>query len=194
MNFISAHLYYSYQNGRFMRHSFLLFFSLSIVTLNLAQNSFYDFKLQKLNSEEMLDFSDFKGKKVLLVNVASKCGFTYQYEDLEKLYNQYSDNLVVVGLPCNQFFRQEPGSEKQIAIFCNSNYDISFPMTTKIDVKGSDQHPLYKWLTQKALNGVGDYHVSWNFNKFLIDEYGQLIAYFPSKVKPLDDAITVHLK
>lgn len=173
-----------------MRLSILLIIFISLSTMSNAQDSFHDFKIQKLDSDEILDFSTFKGKKVLIVNVASKCGFTYQYEDLEKLQNQYAEKLIVVGLPCNQFLGQEPGSEEQIASFCSTTYGVSFPMTTKIDVKGKNQHPLYQWLTQKSLNGVDDFKVGWNFNKFLVDENGQLKAYFPSKVKPLDSEIT----
>ena len=157
-------------------------------------STIHQFKIQALDSEEIIDFKAFKGKKVLIVNVASKCGYTSQYADLEKLYQTYKDKLVVVGLPCNQFMGQEPGSEKEIAQFCSSSYGVTFPMTTKIEVKGKDQHEIYQWLTQKELNEKGDFKVKWNFNKFLIDETGHLLEYFPSKVKPLDDAIVKYLK
>ena len=149
-----------------------------------------DLCIKKLNSEEQLCISDFKGKKVLIVNVASQCGFTYQYKDLEKLYETYKDKLVIIGFPCNQFGSQEPGTEAEIATFCSSKYDVTFPITTKVMVKGENQHPIYKWLTSKKLNGVGDYSVSWNFNKFLLDENGKLIGYFSSRVNPLDKDIT----
>ena len=119
----------------------------------------------KLNSKEKLCLKDFKGKKILLVNVASECGFTKQYADLEKLYTTYKDKLVIIGFPCNQFGGQEPGTEEEIATFCSSKFAVTFPLTTKIDVKGDNQHPIYKWLTSKALNGVNDYSVNWNFNK-----------------------------
>lgn len=151
--------------------------------------NFHQFSLQKLNSNEIIDMSAFKGKKVLVVNVASQCGYTPQYDDLQEFYKSYSDKIVVVGVPCNQFGGQEPGSEAEIQNFCKSNYGVNFPMTTKVDVKGSNQHPMYKWLTSRALNNVDDYSVSWNFNKFLIDEDGNLIGYFPSNVNPFDDAI-----
>ncbi len=150
----------------------------------------HQFKINALNSNETIDFSQFKGKKILVVNVASKCGFTPQYKELEELYKLYSDKLVVVGFPCNQFLGQEPGSESLIQEFCSSTYGVSFPMTTKIDVKGNDQHEIYKWLTSKSLNGVGDYKVSWNFNKFLIDENGKLVQHFESKVSPMSKEIT----
>ena len=153
----------------------------------------HEFHIQALDSEEIIDFSLFAGKKILIVNVASKCGFTYQYEDLEKLYQKYQDKLVIVGFPCNQFLMQEPASEEKIAQFCSINYGVTFPLTTKIHVKGKKQHPIYQWLTKKELNGVGDYSVSWNFNKFLMDEEGKLIGHFSSKVEPLDEQITQYL-
>ena len=155
--------------------------------------SIHQFKIQALNSDEVIDFQDFKGKKVLVVNVASKCGYTGQYEDLEKLYQTYKDQLVIVGFPCNQFMGQEPGSEEEIVTFCSKNYGVTFPMTTKIDVKGKDQHEIYQWLTQKDLNGKDDFKVKWNFNKFLIDENGNLVGHFPSKVKPFDDELVQYL-
>ena len=163
-------------------------------SLLIAQNkSIHDFKIQALDSDELIDFNTFEGKKILIVNVASKCGYTGQYADLEKLYKSYEDQLVIIGLPCNQFLKQEPGSEEEIAQFCSSNYGVTFPMTTKIDVKGKDQHEIYQWLTSKELNGKDDYKVKWNFNKFLIDENGQLIDHFQSKVKPFDEAIVKYL-
>ena len=163
-------------------------------TFFISQNkSIHDFKIQALDSDEVIDFKVYEGKKILIVNVASKCGYTGQYADLEKLYKTYQDQLVIVGFPCNQFLKQEPGSEEEIAQFCSSNYGVTFPMTTKIDVKGKDQHEIYQWLTSKELNGKDDYKVKWNFNKFLIDENGQLIDHFPSKVKPFDEAIVKYL-
>lgn len=156
--------------------------------------SIYDFKIEALHSEEEIDFAAFKGKKILIVNVASKCGFTPQYEGLEKLNEEFGENLVVIGFPCNQFMFQESGSEEKIAAFCQKNYGVSFPMTTKVKVKGKSKHPIYKWLTTKDLNGVDDYSVSWNFNKFLIDEEGKLVGHFGSKVKPYSEEILQHLK
>jgi glutathione peroxidase len=156
--------------------------------------SIHDYQIKLLNSEKMLDFADFKGKKILVVNVASKCGYTPQYEELEALSKQYGDKLVVVGFPCDQFMSQELDTEAAIAEFCSAKFDVSFPMTTIINVKGKEQHPIYQYLTQKALNGLGDFEISWNFNKFLLDEAGKVIAYFPSKVTPMDAQITKYLK
>ncbi len=137
---------------------------------------------------------DFEGKYVLCVNVASKCGYTPQYADLEKLYEQYKDKLVIVGFPCNQFLGQEPGSNEEIVEFCQKNYGVTFPLTTKIDVKGNDQHPIYAWLTTKAQNGAGEDKVGWNFHKFLISPKGEWMGSFPSKVNPMGAEITGLLK
>ena len=157
---------------------------------NISMNqTFHQFNILALNLKDTIHFSSFEGKKVLLVNVASECGFTYQYEGLQKLQERYADQLIVLGLPCNQFGKQEPGTEEEIADFCNSNYGVTFPLTQKIDVKGENQHPIYQWLTQKEHNGLGDYEVNWNFNKFLIDEKGNLQGYFKSKVKPMSDEL-----
>lgn len=157
-----------------------------MTTNTLTTTSFYDLKVPTLDEQDTIDFADFKGKKVLLVNVASKCGYTPQYEGLQKLYETYGDSLIVIGFPCNQFMGQEPGSNDEIAEFCSLNYGVKFPLSTKINVKGSDIHPVYAWLTQKDLNGRGDYSVSWNFNKFVIDENGELLGHFGSNVKPFD--------
>lgn len=156
--------------------------------------SFHDFSIPSLNEEDTIVFSAFKGKKVLVVNVASKCGYTYQYEGLQALYEAHKDELVIIGFPCNQFLFQEPGSGDEIKSFCSLNYGVTFLLTTKIDVKGNNQHPVYQWLTSKALNGNADYSISWNFNKFLISENGELLAYFGSDVKPLGPEIAALLK
>ena len=156
--------------------------------------SIYDYKINALESDEQIDLSSYKGKKLLIVNVASKCGYTPQYEDLQKLAMQYDDKLVVLGMPCDQFGGQELDSEIEIKQFCTEKFNVTFPMTTVIDVKGDNQHPIYQWLTKKSMNGKGDYTVSWNFNKFLIDENGQLLEYFPSKVKPMDEEIVKYLR
>ena len=137
-----------------------------------------------------IDFSTFRGKKILVVNTASECGYTPQYKDLEALFEQYKDKLVIVGFPANNFGGQEPGSNEEIKSFCQKNYGVSFPMAAKISVKGDDIAPIYQWLTHKDLNGVLDAEVKWNFNKFLLDEQGRLIGYFESRVNPLSDAIT----
>ncbi len=154
-----------------------------------AQNTLYDYKIDKLNSDEPIAFESFRGKKVLIVNVASKCGYTKQYSALQELYENYKEKLVVVGVPCNQFGGQEPGTEEEIGAFCQKNYGVEFPITEKVDVKGENQHPLYKWLCEKELNGVDDFDVSWNFNKFLIDEKGNLLTSYPSSINPLDEKI-----
>ena len=152
----------------------------------------YDFKVPSLNGGT-INFADFKGKKILIVNTASKCGFTPQYEDLEKLYEKYKDRLVIVGFPANNFFSQEPGSNETIEAFCKKNYGVTFPMAAKISVKGKDIAAIYKWLCNKVENGVMDAKVSWNFNKFLLDENGKLIGHFKSKVKPMSEEITSKL-
>ena len=155
--------------------------------------SFYDLTINSIDGKEM-HMSDFKGKYVLCVNVASKCGYTPQYEDLEKLYEQYQGKLVIVGFPCNQFLGQEPGTSEEIVSFCQKNYGVTFPLTEKIDVKGKNQHGVYQWLTQKSLNGVADGNVKWNFHKFLISPEGEWLAEFPSGVKPLDTELTSLIK
>lgn len=143
---------------------------------------------------ETLNLSNFKGKKILIVNTASKCGFTPQYKELEELYKTYKDRLVIIGFPANNFLRQEPGTNDEIAEFCERNYGVSFPMSEKISVKGKDMAPIYQWLTKKENNGVKNSKVTWNFNKYLIDEEGRLMEKFGSRVKPLDSKITDHLK
>ena len=154
----------------------------------------YELNLMSLNEADKIDLSAFKGKYILFVNVASKCGFTPQYDGLQALDSSNADKLMVIGLPCNQFGFQEPGDSSQIATFCSSNYGVTFPISEKLDVKGDNQHPVYEWLTQKKYNGVGDYNVSWNFNKFLVSPNGELVAYFGSKVKPQSEEITSLLK
>lgn len=154
--------------------------------------SIYDFKVAGLDGDT-IDFAEFKGKKILIVNTASKCGFTPQYEDLEKLYETYKDKLVIVGFPANNFFSQEPGSNETISEFCKKNYGVSFPMAAKISVKGKNIAPIYKWLCDKEENGVMDAKISWNFNKFLLDENGKIIAHFKSAVKPMSEEIVSRL-
>ncbi|MBG7613206.1 glutathione peroxidase [Polaribacter sp. BAL334] len=153
----------------------------------------YDIKINSLQGKP-IHFSDFKNKYLLFVNVASKCGFTPQYEDLEKLYQSYKEKLVVIGVPCNQFGKQEPGNASEIQEFCEMNYGVSFLMTEKIDVKGDNQHPLYAWLTSKSLNGNKSSSVKWNFQKYLIDKNGHLIDYYFSITKPTSSKIINHLK
>ncbi len=155
----------------------------------VQRQSIYDFKVPALDGDS-IDFAAFKGKKILIVNTASKCGFTPQYEGLEQLYQQYKDRLVVIGFPCNNFLSQEPGSNEKIKAFCTKNYGVSFPMAAKISVKGKNMAPVYRWLCNKSENGVMDAKVTWNFNKFLLDEKGNIIAWFPSKVTPMSAEIT----
>lgn len=157
------------------------------------KESIYNIKLEDISGKS-IDLSQYKGKKILFVNVASKCGFTNQYDGLQELYTQYKDKLVIIGLPCNQFGGQEPGTETEIQSFCRLNYGVDFPMTKKIDVKGRNQHPIYAWLTKKELNGKKSSSVKWNFQKYLVDENGNLIDYYYSMTKPLSKKITKHLK
>lgn len=150
--------------------------------------SIYDFKVEGLDGGT-IDFAAFKGKKILIVNTASKCGYTPQYEDLEKLYEKYKDKLVIVGFPANNFMFQEPGDNKKISEFCKKNYGVTFPMAAKISVKGKDMAAIYQWLTNKDYNHFQSTSVGWNFQKYLIDENGNLVAMFPSKVTPMSDEI-----
>lgn len=162
-------------------------------TKNKPSESIYDIKINALNGEA-IDFTNYKGKYILFVNVASNCGFTGQYEDLQKLYDTYQDKLMIIGVPCNQFGGQEPGSASEIETFCKINYGVTFLMTEKVDVKGENQHPLYQWLTQQSKNGTSNSSVKWNFQKYLIDKNGALLDYFYSTTKPMSTKITKYLK
>ncbi|MEA3425645.1 MAG: glutathione peroxidase [Bacteroidota bacterium] len=155
--------------------------------------SIHSFKVKSIEGGT-IDFSKFKGKKILVVNTASKCGYTPQYEALEKVYEQYKDKLVIVGFPANNFGGQEPGSDGEIQEFCKARFGVTFPLASKISVKGDDTAPIYQWLTHKNQNGVLDAEIKWNFNKFLLDENGKMIAYFESKVKPDSEEILKYLK
>ncbi len=154
--------------------------------------SFYDFKVKTLEGKDF-DFASLKGKKVMIVNTASKCGFTPQYEDLENLYEQYGQKLVIIGFPANNFMNQEPGTAEEIRQFCTNKYDVTFPMMEKISVKGKDMHPLYQWLTSKEKNGAMDSSVKWNFQKYLIDENGKLVDVIYSKEKPGSEKVMAWL-
>lgn len=154
-----------------------------------STNNFYDLSIRSLDDSKIINMSDYKGKKLLIVNVASKCGFTPQYEGLQKLYEANKDNLEILGVPCNQFMFQEPGGKDAIAKFCSTKYGVTFPLSEKVKVKGPTKHALYKWLTSKKKNGHSDNSVSWNFNKFLISENGELLAHFGSKVEPTSEEI-----
>lgn len=140
-----------------------------------------------------LDWNDFSGKKLMIVNVASECGYTAQYTQLEALYQAHQDKLVILGCPCNDFGGQEPGNENQIMEFCQINFGVSFPLTQKLNILGQ-AHPLYEWLTQKSQNGVDDYEVKWNFHKFLINPDGEIFASLSSGTEPFDDVILDWLK
>jgi len=156
------------------------------------KSSIYDIEINGLSGEP-IDLHDFKGKNILFVNVASECGFTKQYKDLQKLYETYNDRLVIIGSPCNQFGKQEPGSATQIQNFCEKNFGVTFQLTEKIDVKGDRQHMLYKWLTNKSLNRKKGANVKWNFQKYLVDQEGNLIDYYFSLTNPMSSKITKHL-
>lgn len=161
--------------------------------INKASESIYDIKINSLQGKA-IDLNDYKDKYILFVNVASKCGFTPQYRELQTLFEQYNDKLMVIGVPCNQFGKQEPGNAKDIEEFCEVNYGVSFLITEKIDVKGSNQHPLYKWLTTKAINGKQNSTVKWNFQKYLVDQDGEFLDYFYSITKPTNSRITKYIK
>ncbi len=164
----------------------------AVLFLGLAGGSIYDFKVAGLEGTD-IDFSKFRGKKILIVNTASACGLTPQYEGLEKLYQQYKDKLVIVGFPANNFGNQEPGTNTEIKEFCKRNYGVSFPMAEKISVKGDDMHALYKFLkAEAAAKGLAD-PVTWNFGKFLVNEKGELMATFSPKTLPLSDEIIKYL-
>ena len=163
----------------------------TIDTSNLE--SIYNIKINGLNGKPLI-LSKYKGQHILFVNVASKCGFTPQYKDLQNLHDKYKDKLVIIGLPCNQFGNQEPGNANDIETFCEVNYGVSFIISEKIDVKGSHAHPLYKWLTQKSKNGVSNSTVKWNFQKYLVDSQGKLVDYYYSTTKPTSNKITKYLK
>lgn len=165
---------------------------LFLVAFRPATTSIHQFKVPDIDGGT-IDFSQYKGKKILIVNTASKCGFTPQYEGLEALYKKYGDKLVIVGFPANNFMSQEPGTNAEIKEFCTSKFAVTFPMAGKVSVKGKDIDPLFKWLTHKDENGVMDANISWNFNKFLLDENGKLLQHFDSKVKPDSEEITKYL-
>ena len=170
----------------------LIFLIMSILSSNLMAQStktLYSFTTKSLAGEQF-NLSSLKGKKVLIVNTASKCGLTPQYKDLEALYEKYGkDNFVIIGFPANNFGEQEPGNNKEISEFCTLNYGVTFPMMSKISVKGEDIDPIYSWLTTKSENGLMDAPVQWNFQKFLIDENGKLIDMVPPKELPTSERI-----
>jgi glutathione peroxidase len=152
----------------------------------IKAETIYQFKVKDLYGEEF-DFATLKGKKILIVNTASECGLTPQYKDLEAIYKKYKDkNFVIVGFPANNFGAQEPGSNEEIAKFCEMNYGVTFPMMSKVSVKGDDKNEVYQFLTQKSKNGLQDSEVEWNFQKYLINEQGQLVKVLSPRVLPTD--------
>ena len=154
--------------------------------------SIYAIEIKAINGTS-ISLSEFKGKHILFVNVASECGFTKQYKELQALHDKYEESLVIIGMPCNQFGNQEPGEASQIQEFCELNFGVTFLLTEKINVKGNKQHPLYKWLTSKELNGKKNSSVKWNFQKYLVDKQGNLIDYYSSLTKPTSSKIIKHL-
>lgn len=186
-----------------MKKSLLLFLAISLwscqnqaqkkeittIAATMTKETIYQFKVQDLAGDEF-DFATLKGKRIIIVNTASECGLTPQYEQLQAVYNQYKDqNLVIVGFPANNFGAQEPGSNAQIASFCQKNYGVTFPMMAKISVKGNDMHPVYQFLTQKAKNGLEDSSVQWNFQKYLINSNGELEKVIAPSTLPTDAEI-----
>ena len=171
-------------------NKFIVFIlSLFVSTSSSAQESIFDIKINDINGSP-INLNSFKGKYIMFVNVASNCGFTSQYTALENLYQKYREDLVIIGLPCNQFGGQEPGSESEIKEFCLKNYGVSFYLSEKINVRGSNKHKIYKWLTDKTLNGKSSSSVKWNFQKYLVDRQGNLITYFYSTTDPMSTKIT----
>ena len=169
---------------------FTLFSLVLIASIGVfGQNAFYDFTVKDIEGNDF-DLSALKGKKVLVVNTASKCGLTPQFKQLQSVFETYGgDEFTIIGFPANNFANQEPKSNEEIVEFCQLNYGVTFPMMSKISVKGDDMHPLYQWLTQKSKNGKLDSEVGWNFQKYLIDEQGNLVEMVEPKVKPDDEKI-----
>lgn len=177
-----------------MKKLALIFSLILISSIAFSQKSFYDFKVKDIEGGDF-NLSSLKGKKVLVVNTASKCGLTPQYKQLQALFETYGgDKFTIIGFPANNFMKQEPGTDSEIAEFCEKNYGVTFQMMSKISVKGNDIHPLYQWLTQKSQNGLMDSEVKWNFQKYLIDENGKLVDMVEPKVKPDDEKIVNWIK
>ena len=163
-------------------------FLLSFTFKKPNNNNIYDFKLKTIDGQE-ISLSKYKGKKILLVNVASECGYTPQYKNLQDLHEKFGNKVIVIGIPANNFGGQEPGTNSEIKTFCSKNYGVSFLMMDKISVIGTDTHPLYEWLSNKTKNGVSSDAPTWNFCKYLIDENGKIIKFFSSKTDPLSKDI-----
>ena len=171
--------------------SSILFNSCAQTETKVEAKNLYDITINSLEGDA-IDLNDFKGKFILFVNVASECGFTPQYKELQELHNKYKNQLIVIGVPCNQFGKQEPGNATEIKSFCQKNYGVEFLITEKIDVKGESQHPLYSWLTLKENNGNKGSTVKWNFQKYLVGKDGKLIDFFYSVTSPTSEKITSH--
>ena len=180
-----------------MKQRIFLFAVALLMTITMqaqTKQSIHQFKVKNLN-EKTFDFASLKGKKILVVNTASKCGYTPQYEQLEAIYKKYKgENFVIVGFPANNFGSQEPGTNAEIATFCKANYGVTFPMMSKISVKGSDMNEVYQFLTKKAKNGLKDSNVEWNFQKYLLNEKGELEQVYLSGVEPTDSKIVNWIK
>jgi glutathione peroxidase len=176
-----------------MKNLILIIMAILSCTNSNAQKSIYDIAINNISGNP-INLNEFKGKHVLFVNVASECGFTSQYAGLEELHQKYKNDLIVIGLPCNQFGGQEPGAEKEIQQFCTKNFGVSFLMTEKIEVKGENKHPLYHWLTEKKINGKSSSSVKWNFQKYIVNGEGDFVNYFYSTTKPMSTKITSILK
>lgn len=185
----SNHVNDTLKHDNMRKLAILITFTLiASITVN-AQQTFHDFKVKTLSGDDF-DMSSLKGKKVMVVNTASKCGNTPQYKDIEALYKKYKDNgFVVIGFPANNFMNQEPGTNEEIAEFCEVNYGVTFPLMDKVSVKGNDQHQVYAWLTDKAKNGIMDSEVKWNFQKYLINENGELVGVLQPKEKADSDKV-----
>jgi len=175
-----------------MKKLSLLFLIVISLPLMSQSDGFYSFKVRTLEGSDF-DFASLEGKKVMVVNTASKCGYTPQYEDLEALHRQFGDKLFIIGFPANNFMNQEPGTASEIRQFCSDKYDVTFQLMEKVSVKGDDIHPLYQWLTSKERNGVMDSEVKWNFQKYLIDENGRLVDVLYSKEKPGSEKVLAWL-
>lgn len=178
----------SYHKPHFMKLAFIAL----LVSAMMTASSIYDFKVEGLEGGS-IDFSQYKGKKIMIVNTASKCGNTPQYKELEELYEKYKDKLVIIGFPANNFGAQEPGSNKEIKEFCTKNYGVTFPMAAKVSVKGNDIAPVFKYLTDEAKKLGFDDPIKWNFTKFLLDENGKLITVIHNKVKPMSEEVLKYL-
>lgn len=189
MNIKRFYMFILCKNTKMIRFTFVLFALMSFAFTQHASSSIHQFKVKDINGNTF-DLASLKGKKVMIVNTASKCGLTPQYEQLEAVYKKYAaSNFIIIGFPANDFMGQEPGSNKEIEVFCQKNYGVTFPMMEKICVKGKNMHPLYKFLTQKKQNGLEDNQVQWNFQKYLINEKGQLEKVISPRTLPNDPEI-----